>query len=203
MCEYVLHGRVSCQVTVVTGTCVSRALSVCLCAGCRVRPRVCVCCLVTRLCRTNGRGGGKVRSAVCGLTLVVTTTMWPCVLKRMRPLCHPVILPPSQPLRCPQSAPFPYPTSTTHHLSSPPLSLSRRVCRPCHIFNVSSHPSAHTRRFLFQCCPSFPTTPVARHLFCSSSNWPDQRVCAGRAHSVTSRARSLSQRSVSRRRASR
>ena len=203
MCEYVLHGRVSCQVTVVTGTCVSRALSVC--AGCRVRlrARVCVCCLVTRLCRTNGRGGGKV--AVCGLPLRTYELRYNYDVAVCFETDAPS-LPPSHlaPLAAaPQSAPFPYPTSTTHHLSSPPLSLSRRVCRPCHIFNVSSHPSAHTRRFLFQCCPSFPTTPVARHLFCSSSNWPDQRVCAGRAHSVTSRARSLSQRSESRRRASR
>ena len=183
--------------TVVTGTCVSRALSVC--AGCRVRARVCVCCLVTRLCvcRTNGRGGGRVRG-LRSADLRYNYDVAVC-FETDAPSLSPSHLAPLA--AAPQSAPFPYPTSTTHHLSSPPL--SRRVCRPCHIFNVSSHPSAHTRRFLFQCCPSFPTTPVARHLFCSSSNWPDQRVCAARAHSVTSRARSLSQRSVSRRRASR
>ena len=200
MCEYVLHGRVSCQVTVVTGTCVSRALSVsCLC---RLPRSGASLCLLSRDSSVSDERARRREGAVCGLRLIyVTTTMWPCVLKRMRPLCHPVILPPSQPLRSPHHSHIRH----RQHITSAPRhsALSRRVCRPCHIFNVSSHPSAHTRRFLFQCCPSFPTTPVARHLFCSSSNWPDQRVCAGRAHSVTSRARSLSQRSESRRRASR
>ena len=199
MCEYVLHGRVSCQVTVVTGTCVSRALSVsCLC---RLPRSGASLCLLSRDSSVSDERARRREGAVCGLRLIyVTTTMWPCVLKRMRPLCHPVILPPSQPLRSPHHSHIRH----RQHITSAPR--HSHVVRAGPVTSATCHlPQAHTHthQFLLECCPSFPTTPVARHLFCSSSNWPDQRVCAGRAHSVTSRARSLSQRSESRRRASR
>ena len=85
--------------TVVTGTCVSRALSVsCLC---RLPRSGASLCLLSRDSSVSDERARRREGAVCGLRTYVTTTMWPCVLKRMRPLCHPVILPPSQPLRSP------------------------------------------------------------------------------------------------------